>query len=313
MRGANLTSINRPTPASLRAPDDRLREQERGFGGWAPAAAASKCPAWAPGRGSAPTAGGPPEAMLRWRRPVALRASPGAERGRRRPLRAWRPSAHSGCRRSWLFPPLRSAAWPGRRGAGSLRRAAGPRGAAPARRESRPGWTESRRSSRSAAPLPGVPGFRAGWQPDRAPRRREPRLAPSRMERRSRKGSSSASLAAASARSRHSAALTLGRSCSAIPSRASAFGAGRPSAAAFSPSRWIAARTEGIPPRTTCSAMGRCSGGRDSSRALRWALPGLSRRAFGRTGPPGEVPGPPVGATAPGMPAPRPPPEPPPE
>ena len=83
---------------------------------------------------------------------------------------------------------------------------------------------------------------------------------------------------AASARSRHSAAFTFVTRASAMAMTPSVLGSGRPSSRARSRSKNSAVRTAGMPPRSNCCAIGRCSGGRLSSIALRWVLAGLSRR-----------------------------------
>ena len=110
--------------------------------------------------------------------------------------------------------------------------------------------------------------------------------APATTERRSRRLISSALPAAASARSRQEAALSRGRSSSAIASSASPLTSGRLADRARSFWASMAWRTAGMPPLSTCSAMGRCSGDRPAMAASRCALAGLSRLGRGVLAPP---------------------------
>ena len=86
---------------------------------------------------------------------------------------------------------------------------------------------------------------------------RAARSAATITERMSRKSISSIPARAASARSRHSAALSRGAIRSASAMRGSALIGGSPSALAFSFMRPMARRTPGTPPRKTSSAKAR--------------------------------------------------------
>ena len=82
------------------------------------------------------------------------------------------------------------------------------------------------------------------------------------------------------ARSFQLARLTTGSSCSAMASSGSALaGRPRPVSAFCSAMAW---RTAGMPPRSSCSATGSCSGPRVASRALRWAVDTVGLRSRSR-------------------------------
>ena len=105
---------------------------------------------------------------------------------------------------------------------------------------------------------------------------------------------SSIAAAAASPRSRHSAARRPGSSSSARVRMASALISGPPAALAWVFCSSTAWRTPASPPRSTCSAMARCSGASAASTASRWARPGCSRLAVGRGGRAAPPPDPPA-------------------
>ena len=109
------------------------------------------------------------------------------------------------------------------------------------------------------------------------------------MERRSRRSISSMMVSADSARSRHSATLRRGRSCSAICTRPSAGTFSRPSATAFLFCSSTAARTAGTPPIRTFSAIVRCASGSSARTASTFTRRGLMRFGFGRCGNSGGV------------------------
>ena len=109
-------------------------------------------------------------------------------------------------------------------------------------------------------------------------------------ERRSRRSSSSRSAIAAAARSFHSASRRRGYRLSAIATTWSTGCSGRFSVLACSFWATTASRTAGTPPRSTCSAMARCSSGTAAITALRCARPGRSRLGLGRSGTSGRGP-----------------------
>ena len=107
----------------------------------------------------------------------------------------------------------------------------------------------------------------------------------------------------------------IGRSCSAMASRGSGVTSGRPSARARVFCSSMAWRTAGIPPRSSCSATGSCSGGarpgrrcgRRSTRPGGGGCPGRRvSRPPGRAGPVRRRPAGPIRARR-GLPSPRPP------
>ncbi len=111
---------------------------------------------------------------------------------------------------------------------------------------------------------------------------RASRSAATTTARRSVSATSSTSARAASALSCHSAARRRGSSCSAIETMPSALISGVPAARACSFCLSTAWRTAGMPPRSTCSAIGFCSSGSEASTSARWARPARSRLALGR-------------------------------
>lgn len=114
------------------------------------------------------------------------------------------------------------------------------------------------------------------------------------MERSSRRATSLPAVRAAEARSFQLARLIAGNSSSAMANRGPGVTSARPSPRARSFCSLIAWRTAGMPPRSSCSATGSCSGRRAANAALRKAVDGCGRPEPSRPPvrlPPSRLPG----------------------